>query len=88
MLAMGNSKEEKQELFTPFAELCKFADAYDLVIELDKPFVEFPNMVMKVVRKSDGDEVKRIFLDDITTVDDEAAKLLNSLSKKDLNDQI
>lgn len=84
MLTMPNNKEEEQEeIFTPFSELCKFADAYDLVIELDKPFVEFPNMVMKVIRKSDEEEVKRIFLDDITSVDDEAAKLLNSLSKND-----
>lgn len=82
---MSENREEQEERFTPFSELCKFADAYDLVIELDKPFVEFPNMVMKVVRKSDKEEVKRIFLDDITSVDEQAAKLLNTLSK---NDQI
>lgn len=67
---------------TPYAELCKFADEYDLVVELDKPFKEFPNLLLKVIERSTGDEIKRIVLDDISSVNDEAAKVLNDLTKK------
>lgn len=81
MSKYNSTTKQPYDVDTPFSELCRFADEYDLVVELDKPFVEFPNILLKVIEKSTGDEIKRITLDDISTLNEEAAKLLNDLSK-------
>lgn len=77
----GGNTKKPYDVDTPFSELCHFAEQYDLIVELDKPFKEFPNILLKVIEKESGDEVKRITLDDIGSLNDQAAKLLNDLSK-------
>lgn len=78
---MGIYDKKKPDVFTPFSELCKFADAYGYSVELEKPFVEMKQMFL-LVKDQDGNEIKKIILDDIATVNDEAASALNDLSQK------
>ena len=68
------------KVFTAFSELCRFADEYGYVVELEKPFVEFEQLFLKVLDE-DGNEVKKITLKDISSVNKVAGKVLNELSK-------
>lgn len=72
-------KSPKQESFN---ELCRFAEEYGLSVELDKPFVEFENIILNVVRKSDEKIVEQVILEDITSLDRKSAHILNDLSRK------
>ena len=63
-----------------FKELCRFADASDLRVEIEKPFSEFENLFLKVVNK-DKEELVKVTLDNIDKLEKESAKLLNELSK-------
>lgn len=72
-------KSPKQESFN---ELCRFAEEFGLSVELDKPFVEFENIILNVIRKSDEKIVEQVILDDITSLDKKAAHILNQLSTK------
>lgn len=76
----GKKPPQPEEIFTPFSELCRYADEFDLVVELDKPFKEFDEIMLKVLDE-EGEIVKRITLNDIASLDKEAAKILNELSK-------
>lgn len=73
--------DKKKEQFTPFSELCKFADEFEYDVLLEKPFKEMKNMFL-IINDSDGEQLERITLKDISVVNKEAAKLLNKLSKK------
>ena len=73
--------DETNEQFTPFTELCKFADYYGFIVEIEKPFVEMDQLFLKVL-DSEGTEVYRVTLDDITSVNTEAASVLNDLAKE------
>jgi hypothetical protein len=81
MALMGIYDSEKQEQFTPFSELCKFADVYGYDVQIEKPFKEMDNLFLKVLDK-DGEEVYKITLDDISALNEESAAILNDLSKK------
>lgn len=76
--------EIKEENFTPFNELMRYADEFSLHVEIEKPFKEFDQLFLKVV-DSEGNEIKRVVLQDITNIDKESSKLLNELSKKGKN---
>jgi len=77
-----NKAEYTDEILTPFSELCRFADAKKYIVELDKPFTEFDNLIIKVINKKDGRVIEEISIDDIDSINIEAAKILNKLSKK------
>lgn len=63
---------------TPFSELCNFAEQEKMHVEIEKPFTEFPNLFLKLMK---GDEViEKITLEDISSLDKESAKILNKLS--------
>lgn len=70
-----------EEIFTPFSELCKFADQYSYRVEIEKPFQQFDQLYLKVVNE-DGETVERITLEDISTINVESASLLNRLGKE------
>ncbi len=72
--------ERDMDKFTPYTELCKFADEYELRLEIEKPFVEMENLFLKVIDRDTGEEVKRVMLNDISSLNDEAATVLNELS--------
>lgn len=71
-----NSKKEKH---TAFTELCRYADEYHLIVELEKPFEEFDQIFLKLI-DADGNQVNSIILSDISVLDKESAALLNELS--------
>lgn len=73
--------EKETDNFTPFNELCKFANEYGYIIELDKPFKEFEKLILRVV-DNDGEEVHKKIIDDIYSINECAADILNSLSRK------
>ena len=79
----SNNVPKHDEQFTPFTELCKFAEEYELVVEIEKPFVEFENLYLKVVNKKTGEDIKRIMLNDIYSLNEEAAAVLNLLAQKE-----
>ena len=78
-MSKANGKD-KQENYTPFAELCRYADQYHLVVEIEKPFQQFDQLFLKLI-DADGKEVHRIMLTDISVLNKESASLLNELSK-------
>jgi hypothetical protein len=73
--------EEDEEAFTPYNELWKFCEEYSLLIELDKPFPEFDNIILRVV-DPDGEILKKIILDNITELQPQSGKVLNDLAKE------
>jgi hypothetical protein len=73
--------QEIEEPFTPFNELCRFADKYDYKILIDKPFAEFDELLLEIRDKED-ERVERVTLKDITEINKKSARLLNKLSKK------
>lgn len=70
----------KGKICNPFTELCRFTDEYGYTVEIEKPFVEFDEIFLKVL-DSEGNEMKKTTLPDIYTIEKEAGKMLNSLSK-------
>jgi hypothetical protein len=72
--------EEEEEPFSPFNELCRFADEYHLNVEIDKPFPEMNKMFLKI-KDSEGEEVSKVVLDDIVDLNSKSASILNDLSK-------
>ena len=74
----GITRGKKQESFN---ELCNFADEFGLRVELDKPFNQFDNLILNVVRKEDGKLIEQVIMEDITVIDQNSAKLLNELIK-------
>jgi hypothetical protein len=79
---MGNKPYDKdsEEIFNSFTELCHYADEFHLVVELEKPFEEFDQLFLKII-DSDGEETYRVTIEDIVDLNDEAADLLNEISK-------
>lgn len=73
--------EKETDNFTPFNELCKFADEYGYIIEIDKPFKEFENLILKVT-EVDGEVIHKVTLDNIFSLNENSADILNSLSRK------
>lgn len=76
--------KEQEERFSPFTELCKFCDDYHLIVELDKPFNQMDNMILKII-DPDENELARVTLEDIEYIENESATLLNKLSKESSN---
>lgn len=72
--------QDKEEIFNSFTELCRYAEEYHFVVEIEKPFEEFDQLFLKIM-DADGEEVHRVTLDDIYALNDEAASLLNEISK-------
>lgn len=71
---------KREEIFTPFSELCRYADEYHMIVELEKPFSEFDEIFLRVLDEEDN-EIYKITLGDIASLDEEAGKVLNELSK-------
>lgn len=64
-----------------FVELCKFADEYGLSVEIDKPFQQFDNLIINVVRKSDKKLIEQEIMTDISNIGTSSAKILKILIK-------
>lgn len=73
-------KPKVEEVFTPFSELCHYAEEFGMTVELDKPFEEFDQLLL-VIRDTDGNTVHSVTLEDIADLNQESAKLLNEESK-------
>jgi hypothetical protein len=80
-VVMDKSNSKSDDTMTPFAELCRFADSYGYKVELDKPFTVFNNLILKIF-DSEGNLAHKVILDSIEEINQEAGKLLNTLSKK------
>lgn len=70
---------EVMEELSSYQELCKFAEKYELTIELEKPFTEFPNLFLRVL--DEELELAKMTLANILELDKSAAKILNMLSQ-------
>jgi hypothetical protein len=77
---MAKQYDKREDVFNPFTELCHYADEYHLVVEIEKPFPEFDQLFLKLV-DADEEVVHRVTLENISYINDEAATLLNELSK-------
>jgi hypothetical protein len=76
---MDNHDDDKK--LTAFSELCRFASSVGYSVELDKPFVEFEKLILRVY-DSEGEELYKVILNDISEADEQAGNILNFLSKK------
>lgn len=73
------ANEEKEELLAT-DELHKFCKEFNLKLELDKPFDNMQQMILRVVDNS-GETIKQTTVDGIEKIQDSAGYLLNKVSQ-------
>lgn len=77
---MSKSNGTSAKVSDSFTELCRYADKYHLVVEIEKPFQQFDKLFLKLIN-ADGEETHRVLLNDIASLDKESGTLLNEISK-------
>lgn len=71
--------EEKEELLAT-QELYKFCGEFNLKLELDKPFDNMQQMILKIVDEK-GEIIKQTTVEEIEKIEESAGFLLNKISQ-------